>query len=68
MPGGRVEAAGVAEPLLDVAGHLLEPLAGDQSALLPPDAFHPPVDRPVTHTIYRDALHPSRLVLPYTTR
>ncbi|GHE47078.1 hypothetical protein GCM10018771_30160 [Streptomyces cellulosae] len=23
---------------------------------------------PVTYTIYRDAAHPSRLVLPFTTR
>ena len=34
----------------------------------PPDAFHLPVGRPVTHKIYRDAAHPSRLVLPFTTR
>ncbi|MDM7487258.1 hypothetical protein QT969_03070 [Rhodococcus sp. CSLK01-03] len=33
-----------------------------------PDAFHLPVGRPVTHKIYRDAAHPSRLVLPFTTR
>lgn len=37
-------------------------------ALLPPDAFHLPVGRPVTHKIYRDAAHPSRLVLPFTKR
>ncbi len=43
-----------------------EPLADDHNALLPPDAFHLPVGRPVTHKIYRDALHPSRLVLPFT--
>ena len=35
------------------------------TGLLPPDAFHLPVGRPVTHTIYRDAEHPSRLVLPF---
>jgi predicted acyl esterase len=34
----------------------------------PPDAFHLPVGRPVTHKIYRDAVHRSRLVLPFTTR
>ena len=34
----------------------------------PPDAFHLPVGRPVTHKIYRDAAHPSRLVLPFTVR
>jgi predicted acyl esterase len=45
-----------------------EPLADEHNALLPPDAFHLPVGRPVTHKIYRDADHPSRLVLPYTTR
>ena len=43
-----------------------EPLADEHNALLPPDAFHLPVGRPVTHKIYRDAQHPSRLVLPYT--
>ncbi len=45
-----------------------EPLVDDHNALLPPDAFHLPVGRPVTHKIYRDAAHPSRLVLPFTTR
>ncbi|MGW4338037.1 CocE/NonD family hydrolase [Rhodococcus koreensis] len=45
-----------------------EPLADEHNALLPPDAFHLPVGRPVTHKIYRDAAHPSRLVLPFTTR
>jgi predicted acyl esterase len=45
-----------------------EPLADEHNALLPPDAFHLPVGRPVTHKIYRDAAHRSRLVLPYTTR
>ena len=44
-----------------------EPLADAHNALLPPDAFHLPVGRPVTHKIYRDARHPSRLVLPFTT-
>lgn len=44
-----------------------EPLADAHNALLPPDAFHLPVGRPVTHKIYRDAAHPSRLVLPFTT-
>ncbi|MFE6891467.1 CocE/NonD family hydrolase [Streptomyces sp. NPDC057694] len=43
-----------------------EPLADAHNALLPPDAFHLPVGRPVTHKIYRDAEHPSRLVLPFT--
>lgn len=44
-----------------------EPPADEHNALLPPDAFHLPVGRPVTHKIYRDAAHPSRLVLPFTT-
>ncbi|MET4059518.1 putative acyl esterase [Arthrobacter sp. UYP6] len=43
-----------------------EPLADEHNALLPPDAFHLPVGRPVMHKIYRDAGHPSRLVLPFT--
>lgn len=42
-----------------------EPLVDDHNSLLPPDAFHLPVGRPVTHTVYRDAEHPSRLVLPF---
>jgi len=56
LPGHRV----VAELSCD------EPLTDEHNSLLPPDAFHLPVGRPVTHTIYRDALHPSRLVLPFT--
>ena len=43
-----------------------EPLTDAHNALLPPDAFHLPVGRPVTHKIYRDAEYPSRLVLPFT--
>lgn len=42
-----------------------EPLAGAHNALLPPDAFHLPVGRPVTHKVYRDATRPSRLMLPF---
>jgi predicted acyl esterase len=45
-----------------------EPLTDAHNSLLPPDAFHLPVGRPVTHKVYRDALHPSRLVLPFTIR
>jgi hypothetical protein len=55
------------------AGHKLvlelmcdEPLVDEHNSLLPPDAFHLPVGRPVTHTIYRDAEHPSRLVMGFT--
>lgn len=44
-----------------------EPLADEHNALLPPDAFHLPVGRAVTHKVYRDAAHRSRLVLPFTT-
>jgi predicted acyl esterase len=55
LPGHRI----VAELSCD------EPMVDDHNALLPPDAFHVPVGRPVTHTIYRDARHPSRLVLPF---
>lgn len=56
------------------AGHKLvlelmcnEPLVDEHNSLLPPDAFHLPVGRPVTHTIYRDAVHLSRLVLPFAS-
>jgi predicted acyl esterase len=56
------------------AGHKLvvelmcnEPLVDEHNALLPPDAFHLPVGRPVTHTIYRDATHLSRLMLPFAS-
>ncbi|WP_026818832.1 CocE/NonD family hydrolase [Arthrobacter castelli] len=45
-----------------------EPLVDSHNALLPPDAFHLPVGRPVTHKIHRDAIHQSRIVLPFTTR
>jgi uncharacterized protein len=44
-----------------------EPLADEHNSLLPPDAYHLPVGRPVTHTIYRDATHLSRLVLPFAS-
>lgn len=44
-----------------------EPLVDEHNSLLPPDAFHLPVGRPVTHTIYRDAKNLSRLVLPFAT-
>ncbi|TCK02944.1 CocE/NonD family hydrolase [Marinobacterium mangrovicola] len=44
-----------------------EPLVDDHNSLLPPDAFHLPVGRSVTHTVYRDAKHLSRLVLPFVS-
>ena len=56
MPGHRL--------VMDLSN--AEPLGDEHNALLPPDAFHLPVGRPVTHKVYRDAEHPSRLVLPYT--
>ncbi len=44
-----------------------EPLVDEHNSLLPPDAFHLPVGRPVTHTIHRDAAYPSRILLPFLT-
>lgn len=51
---------------LDLELSCNEPLTDSHNALLPPDAFHLPVGRAVTHKIYRDAKHQSRLVLPLT--
>lgn len=45
-----------------------EPPVDDHNALLPPVAFHLPVGRPVTHIVYRDAGHPSRILLPFVRR
>jgi len=57
------------------AGHRLvaelscnEPLVDAHNALLPPEAMHLPSGRATSHKILRDATHPSRLVLPFTTR
>ena len=36
-------------------------------ALLSPEAMHLPSGRATTHKVYRDATHPSRLVLPFTS-
>ncbi|MEU0229034.1 hypothetical protein ABZ177_32455 [Streptomyces sp. NPDC006284] len=44
-----------------------EPLADAHNVPLPPDAFHLPAGLPVTHEIHRDAAHPSRLLVPFTT-
>lgn len=44
-----------------------EPLVDGHNALLPPEATHLPSGRATTHKIYRDAQHPSRLMLPFTT-
>jgi len=53
--------------LRELGGAVYLPKNDAHNALLPPDAFHLPVGRPVTQKIYRDAAHPSRLVLPFTT-
>jgi len=45
-----------------------EPLVDAHNSLLPPEAMHLPSGRATTHKVYRDAEHPSRLVLPFTTR
>ncbi|WP_406151055.1 hypothetical protein [Streptomyces sp. NBC_01012] len=50
-----------------VKGPLFPACSGAHTSGPAPDAFHLPVGRPVTHKIYRDADHPSRLVLPFTT-
>lgn len=43
-----------------------EPMSDEHNSLLPPDAFHLPIGRRTTTTVYRDAHHESRLVLPFT--
>ncbi|MFB7641557.1 CocE/NonD family hydrolase [Peribacillus butanolivorans] len=53
-PGHRIE--------LELACN--EPLDGEDAKLLPPDSYHLPCGRATAHKIYRDAEHPSRLVLP----
>ena len=53
-PGHRIE--------LELACN--EPLDGEDAKLLPPDSYHLPSGRATMHKIYRDADHPSRLVLP----
>lgn len=63
---GAGEHAGTAAGTVESHGGD-EPLVDDHNSLLPPDAFHLPVGRPVTHKVFRDAAHPSRLVLPFTT-
>lgn len=45
-----------------------EPLVDAHNSLLPPEAMHLPSGRATAHKVYRDASHPSRLVLPFTTR
>lgn len=41
-----------------------EPLSESHAQLLPPDSYHLPSGRATAHKIYRDATHPSRLLLP----
>ncbi|MCK9508175.1 MAG: hypothetical protein M0Q54_07030, partial [Pigmentiphaga sp.] len=41
-----------------------ESIDGDEAKLLPPDSYHLPSGRATMHKIYRDADHPSRLMLP----
>ena len=41
-----------------------EPLSEAHAQLLPPDSYHLPSGRATAHKIYRDAEHPSRLLLP----
>lgn len=41
-----------------------ESFSDAHAALLPPDSFHLPSGRATTHKIYRDASHPSHLLLP----
>lgn len=43
-----------------------EPLVDAHNSLLPPEAMHLPSGRPTAHRIFRDAAHPSRLLLPFT--
>lgn len=58
LPGHRLEL----ELMCD------EPLVDAHNSLLPPEAMHLPSGRATAHKVYRDAAHPSRLVLPHTTR
>lgn len=44
-----------------------EPMVDVHDALLSPEAMHLPSGRATTHKVYRDATHPSRLVLPFTS-
>jgi putative CocE/NonD family hydrolase len=41
-----------------------EPLSEAHAQLLPPDSYHLPSGRATAHKVYRDAAHPSRLLLP----
>lgn len=53
-PGHRLE--------LDLSCN--ESFTDSHAALLPPDSYHLPSGRAVSHKIYRDSAHPSRLILP----
>ena len=41
-----------------------EPFGEAHAQLLPPDSYHLPSGRATAHKIYRDAAHPSHLLLP----
>ena len=74
VPGETVEYAIKVYPFSNVfkAGHSIqlelmcnEPFRRDAfSQLLPPDSYHLPSGRATTHKVFRDALHPSHLLLP----
>ena len=42
-----------------------EPVSDEHNSMLPPDAFHLPIGRKTTTTVYRDATHHSHILLPY---
>lgn len=42
-----------------------EPVQDEHNAMLPPDAFHLPIGRKTTTTVYRDATYQSHILLPY---
>ena len=77
VPGEICEYAIVIHSISNVfrVGHRIElELSSQESmtdaalALLPPDSFHLPSSRATTHKIYRDKIHPSRLLLPIIPR
>jgi len=77
VPGQICEYAIVIHSMSNVfrVGHRIElELSSQESmtdaaiALLPPDSFHLPSSRATTHKIYRDNIHPSRLLLPVIPR
>jgi len=72
-PGEMIEYAIRLYPFSHVvkAGHRMElelacneKIEDENYKMLPPESYHLPSGRATTHKIYRDAEHPSRLVLP----